>query len=383
VVEVGAGQYPILAPLKGVADWFKDCVFKLRILAPKPGWYWIFVGAFFAFYLLLAVAFPRPVAACVHQLSERPATTFLLGLLTKLLLPLVVVVLAMTVIGGVVVPFISVAVFIAAAFGKVALMQFLGGKIFRGFGMTVARPVAAMVLGFLLITLIYMVPILSLLVYGITGTWAIGVAVTAMFGSARKETPPGPTGQPGMGPSPISPPGAAPLGTAVGVVPFTTAESGASPEEGGPGGPPLLSARHQAPPPAGAVPAALGLLRAGFFERMGAAFLDVILVSILGALVGGPPLGFLVALAYFAGMWAWKGTTIGGIVLNLKVVRLDDQPVTFAVALVRGLAATFSVVVLFLGFFWIIWDPEKQAWHDKIAGTVVVRLPRGMPLVCL
>jgi uncharacterized RDD family membrane protein YckC len=39
--------------------------------------------------------------------------------------------------------------------------------------------------------------------------------------------------------------------------------------------------------------------------------------------------------------------------------------------------------VLFLGFFWIIWDAEKQGWHDKIAGTVVVRLPRGMPLVCL
>jgi uncharacterized RDD family membrane protein YckC len=26
-----------------------------------------------------------------------------------------------------------------------------------------------------------------------------------------------------------------------------------------------------------------------------------------------------------------------------------------------------------LGFFWIAFDPEKQAWHDKIAGTVVVR----------
>ena len=128
---------------------------------------------------------------------------------------------------------------------------------------------------------------------------------------------------------------------------------------------------------------ALTLARASFWERMGAAFLDVIIVSILGSLVGGPPQGFLVALAYFAGMWAWKGTTIGGIVLNLKVVRLDDQPVTFVVALVRGLAAAFSFIVLFLGFFWMIWDREKQTWHDKIAGTVVVRQPRGIPLVCL
>jgi uncharacterized RDD family membrane protein YckC len=67
----------------------------------------------------------------------------------------------------------------------------------------------------------------------------------------------------------------------------------------------------------------------------------------------------------------------------LKVVRLDGSPLTFAATLVRALAAAFSVVVLFLGFLWIIWDKEKQGWHDRIAGTVVVRLPRGLPLVCL
>ena len=116
---------------------------------------------------------------------------------------------------------------------------------------------------------------------------------------------------------------------------------------------------------------------------MGAGFLDIVLVSILGSIVHVAPLAFLLALAYFTGMWAWKGTTIGGIVLGLKVVRMDGQPVTFAVALVRALAAAFSIVVLFLGFLWIAWDAERQGWHDKIAGTVVVRLPRGMSLVCL
>jgi uncharacterized RDD family membrane protein YckC len=96
-----------------------------------------------------------------------------------------------------------------------------------------------------------------------------------------------------------------------------------------------------------------------------------------------PQVTTLVALAYFAGMWAWKGTTIGGTVLNLKVVRLDGKPVTFGVAVVRGLVSVLSMIVFFLGFFWMIWDVEKQTWHDKIAGTVVVRVPRGMPLVCL
>jgi uncharacterized RDD family membrane protein YckC len=34
----------------------------------------------------------------------------------------------------------------------------------------------------------------------------------------------------------------------------------------------------------------------------------------------------------------------------------------------------FSVAVLGLGFFWIARDPERQAWHDKIAGTYVVKI---------
>jgi uncharacterized RDD family membrane protein YckC len=34
-----------------------------------------------------------------------------------------------------------------------------------------------------------------------------------------------------------------------------------------------------------------------------------------------------------------------------------------------------------LGFIWIAFDDGKQAWHDKIAGTVVVRVTKGVSLV--
>src|SRR2546422_9959469 len=100
------------------------------------------------------------------------------------------------------------------------------------------------------------------------------------------------------------------------------------------------------------------LFRSGFWERMAAAFLDIILVGILGAMVHGPPFMFLVALAYFAGMWAWKGTTVGGIVLGLKVVRTDGRSLDFAAAIVRALAAAFSIIVFFLGILWIAWDKD-------------------------
>jgi uncharacterized RDD family membrane protein YckC len=65
----------------------------------------------------------------------------------------------------------------------------------------------------------------------------------------------------------------------------------------------------------------------------------------------------------------------------LKVVRTDGTPVTVLVALVRCLFSFLSGLVLFLGFFWIGWDHEKQGWHDKIAGTVVVKVPEGLALI--
>jgi uncharacterized RDD family membrane protein YckC len=391
VTEVGIG--PLLIPLKGMADWLKHCAVKFRLLAPQASWFWVIPGLYLLGYLLITVAFPRPVAACTTEITQRPATTFLFGLLTELLVPLVVAVLAMTGIGAVAVPFIYVAVFVGGLVGKAALFQFLGRQIVRLFGVQVPPPVLALLMGFVMVTLIYMVPFVSLLAYALIAMWGIGAAVTACFGGARKESP----GKPNVTPS-VPPPSANPVAAlssnmvtpapggstsfAGAVPPLTASESISPPLSTGPGegvSPKPITTPLVPPMPS----EALTLPRASFWERMGAAFLDIILVSILGSLVGGPPLAFLVALAYFAGMWAWKGTTVGGIVLNLKVVRLDDQPVTFVVALVRSLAAAFSFIVLFLGFFWIIWDRDKQGWHDKIAGTVVVRQPRGMPLVCL
>lgn len=375
IIEVSVAQYPILAPLHGVADWLRHCVLKFRLLAPQPGWYWVVAIVFLLLYLLIAAATPRPVAACVNELTQRPATTFLLGLLMKLLLPLVFIILAITGIGMVVVPFILAAVFIAGLIGKVALLEYLGGKLLRGFGVRMAKPILALLAGFAVITLLYMVPLLSLLIYTLIGTWALGAAVAATFSGARKESAPRPPYNPTMPPPPGTPPSSDAEFQAPPVANYTTAQPAGAPTANPPG----VSAA-QSPSP---VPEAYALPRAGFWERMSAAFLDVIIAAILSAFVGGLPLGFLVALAYFAGMWTWKGTTIGGIVLNLKVVRLDAQPVTFAVALVRGLASALSVIVFFVGFLWIILDRDKQTWHDKIAGTVVVRSPRAMSLVCL
>jgi uncharacterized RDD family membrane protein YckC len=91
---------------------------------------------------------------------------------------------------------------------------------------------------------------------------------------------------------------------------------------------------------------------------------------------------FLLAwFGYHVGMWTWKGTTIGGIVCGLKVVRLDGREIDFGIAMVRSLGSVLSFMALCLGFFWAGWSTERQSWHDTIAGTTIVKMPKGVSLI--
>ena len=100
------------------------------------------------------------------------------------------------------------------------------------------------------------------------------------------------------------------------------------------------------------------------------------LVGVILKMINLPNLFPLCLVAYHFALWSWKGTTLGGIVLGIQIVRTDGRPIDYGVALVRCLSAIFSALALCLGFFWVAWDRDKQSWHDKIAGTVIVRVPR-------
>jgi uncharacterized RDD family membrane protein YckC len=376
---------------KGLRAWIFQCVFKLRPLAPQVGWVWGVWAAFFLIYLLVALILPAPVRACAAELTRRPATTFFMGLLMKILVPLVFGILIATGVGAIVVPFLLAALIFGAIVGKVALFEFLGSSIGRRLGAGfLQNPLIAFLLGIALITLFYMVPVLGLITLGVVSVWGLGTAATAAFWGWKRELPDKKTNPPSSAsPSPIGTPTP---GFASPNPAFTSTDPVASPgisENPASAVPPLSAASgattapFSPPTPPASVPEAYAYPRANFWERMGAGFLDIVLVGFIMGLIHRAPFGFLAALAYFAGMWAWKGTTVGGVVVGLKVVRQDGYPLTLLVSIVRGLAAAFSIVMFFLGFLWIIWDREKQGWHDKIAGTVVVRLPKGTPLVCL
>ncbi|MCZ6672790.1 MAG: RDD family protein, partial [Verrucomicrobia bacterium] len=116
--------------------------------------------------------------------------------------------------------------------------------------------------------------------------------------------------------------------------------------------------------------------RVGFWWRTLATLIDFILVALVSSVSNAP--GPLIPLfIYFIVFWGWKGSTLGGMALGLRVQKISGEPLDWSTSIVRSLSSIVSFLPLCLGFFWAGWDPENQSWHDKIAGTTVVRIPKG------
>jgi uncharacterized RDD family membrane protein YckC len=85
-------------------------------------------------------------------------------------------------------------------------------------------------------------------------------------------------------------------------------------------------------------------------------------------------LRLLLSWAYFTYMTGRYQYTIGKKLLNLKVIGEDMGPISYGTAAVREIVGKFiSGIVCLLGYIWAGFDERKQAWHDKIASTYVIR----------
>src|SRR5438045_1031153 len=82
-------------------------------------WVWTIVGVVFFVYFVLSLIFHEPVRACTETLAARPLTAFATGLLVLLLTGPVCLLLAVSVVGLAVVPFVLAALFIGAIAGKI------------------------------------------------------------------------------------------------------------------------------------------------------------------------------------------------------------------------------------------------------------------------
>ena len=120
--------------------------------------------------------------------------------------------------------------------------------------------------------------------------------------------------------------------------------------------------------------------RANFGQRFGAYLIDAILLAIVNVILmqilggAGQALSILIGLGYFAYFeGSPSGQTVGKKALNIRVIDFDTGgPIGIGRALLRYLARILSAIPLLLGYFWMLWDGQKQTWHDKLATTVVV-----------
>ena len=126
--------------------------------------------------------------------------------------------------------------------------------------------------------------------------------------------------------------------------------------------------------------------RAGFWVRLGAALIDSIILSVvLFAVVGGLALvsetlaviAYLVAIVALHGYYVYfeggpTGQTLGKKALNIRVYDLKQGgSIGYGRAFLRLIGRNVSFIVIFLGYLWMLWDKEKQTWHDKGANSVV------------
>ena len=356
--------------------WIRHCLVYARplSLASGLGWAWRLALGFLAFYALLALLCRPAISRCVQTFQDSPGRTLLAAMVGILLTPLTIALLFVTVIGIAAVPFVITAIWCSVFFGKAVMLAWLGGRVTGNTATgALGHPAVAVLIGGAIVLALYLVPVVGFLVFNLLGILGFGVVLYTLILAVRSRQAAKVGVTPAGGGSTAS----------IHTEPQSQSQSQAQPEPQ----PQAAQDHATAPPPPGGTgsgppPVTASLPRAGFWIRMAALLLDVILVGFAMSVFRHGSHLHLVALAtYGAVMWKLRGSTVGGIVFHLQVVRIDGREVDWETAIVRALGCFLSLAVAGIGFLWIAFDDAGQAWHDKIAGTVVVRVPKNLPLV--
>jgi len=132
----------------------------------------------------------------------------------------------------------------------------------------------------------------------------------------------------------------------------------------------------------------------GLLRRLGAMLYDTLLLIALFFLAtipfiaagGGEAVNpetllyqlVLIAVAYtfFVGFWCRRGSTLGMLAWGLRVETDDGKRPSLAQASIRFVIAPVALLLGGLGYWWQLWDRERQTWHDKLSGTHLMYYPK-------
>jgi uncharacterized RDD family membrane protein YckC len=140
------------------------------------------------------------------------------------------------------------------------------------------------------------------------------------------------------------------------------------------------------PPSGGYVMAAPAGNMASPGLRIVGGLIDFVILVVVGGIIGlilqkaqalAGVIGLVVDIAYFGYFWSSRGASIGMMPFGFKVRDMaTGQYPTMGKAALRGFIWTIEASLTFcligaVGWLWMLWDPQKQALHDKVAGTIV------------
>ena len=121
----------------------------------------------------------------------------------------------------------------------------------------------------------------------------------------------------------------------------------------------------------------------GFWIRFLASLIDSVVLFIVALILGAITAGasayiqLIINILYYVLFTGLRGQTPGKMVVGIQVLTREGEVPGIGRAILREVIGKFvSGIVLLLGYIWVAFDPNKQGWHDKIAGTYVIRRSR-------
>ena len=271
------------------------------------------------------------------------------GLLVMLLAGPICLLLAVSVVGIAVVPFVMCALLIAAIFGKIAFARWIGASVVhQDEPDNRALSMRSFLIGSAIMCVAYMIPVLGFVTWALAGVFGLGASTVAFFSAYRRENP-RPPRKVKVRRRPRRRYRRAGVRRAVPLWrtrrhrrrPWPTRRRCRRAEEplyaavAAPGEPVPVAAASELVDAAtrGVHRSARGVCPRRDPHRHHRATCSISIAS-------SARVGFLLALTYHVSFWTLKGTTLGGIICQLRLVRTDGARVGFPDALVRGLTAS-------------------------------------------
>jgi uncharacterized RDD family membrane protein YckC len=328
--------------LLGFDKWFSGTVLLLRPMSPESFTSWF--GALFvlAFCLGVGALFPRLLADTGKVLQERAPASLLSGLAIVPAAALFCFLLLITVLGVFVIPFVVATLVVFSLIGNAAVFQAIGQRLAPKLKDQKHGSLVWIALGAVICWIIYCIPIIGFLAGSLVFLTGLGAFSLYVVDRARA----------------------------------TPSIREATPAKA------LADEPSRESAPVRRTSTIVAGNMADFWRRLGANLIDLVVLYSLLQFTGITRILVPAWVLYRFGMYVWRSATLGEIVLNLRVEKLDGGNLIndYGTAIVRALASLLSLLPLGLGFLWILFDPQRQTWHDKISGSVVVPIaPRSEP----